>query len=379
VKIGNERDFSGGAVVKQRIQHIDVARGIGIILVVLGHNAIVIAQKGELFNLIYSFHIPLFLFLSGLFLNQRETLKAVIINKTDAILKPYFVTLVLGYWLVSKKSIAAYGLGAMYSTAASLPGIWVALWFLTHLWLISIAAWGVMRLIQRWAVGAWLQAGVLLGMLSIGWLGRQTSWAIPVVIHGEAMQFLGQTWVIPGLPFSLDILLMTLPFFLLGSWLKPQVVEFQLQPKWVGLSLALFSVCHYGFNWTIDFGGRRYDHLLGCTVQALAGIYLVLSLARTIAHYPKIGNALAYVGSGSLFVLMFHKFFQNRVSSFLINHYHGNLATEVVALIIGSTAPLVIWEIVRRNHYLTLLFLPLKHRKLIQAQPEPNPKGSDDR
>jgi polysaccharide biosynthesis protein PslL len=348
--------------VKQRIQHIDIARGIGILLVVLGHNAIVIGQKGELFNVISSFHLPLFLFLSGLFLNQRETLKAAIVNKTDAILKPYLVTLVLGYFLVSKKSIADYALGAIYGTAPSLPGIWVALWFLSHLWIVTIAAWLVMRLTRRWT-GGWFPL-LLLGMLAIGWVGRQAFWAVPVVVNGVALSLLGKPLVIYGLPFSLDILLMSLPFFLLGTWLKPQVVEFQIQPKLVGLSFAMFGICHYCFDWTIDLSGRRYDNLLVCTVEAITGIYLVLSLSRAIANYPKIGNVLAYIGSGSLFVLMFHKFFQNQASSFFSNHYHVSFATEVAAFIVGSVVPLAILEIVKRNDYMALLFLPLKHNKL---------------
>jgi fucose 4-O-acetylase-like acetyltransferase len=37
---------------------IDIARGIGIILVVLGHNWLVLEDKGELFRVIYSFHLP---------------------------------------------------------------------------------------------------------------------------------------------------------------------------------------------------------------------------------------------------------------------------------------------------------------------------------
>ncbi len=351
--------------MKQRIQHIDIAKGIGILLVVLGHNSIVIGQKAELFNIIYSFHIPLFLFLSGLFLNQRETLKAAIVNKTDAILKPYCVTLVLGYFLGAKQPIADYLLGAIYSTGPSLPGIWVTLWFLTHLWVVTIAAWCVARLMRRWAVGGWLQAGVLIGMLSIGWWGRQAFWGIPVGVNGMAAELLDKPLVIYGLPFSLDILLISLPFFLLGSWLKPQVADFQVQPKFVGLSLGLFSVCHYWSNLTIDLSGRRYDNWLVCTVEAIAGIYLVLSLARAIADYPKLGNVLAYVGSGSLFVLIFHKFFQNQASSFFANHYHVTFQTEVVAFMIGSIVPLLIWEIVKRNNYIALLFLPLKYNKLL--------------
>ena len=41
----------------KRIEWIDIARGIGIILVILGHIGI-----GKIGKFIYSFHIPLFFF-----------------------------------------------------------------------------------------------------------------------------------------------------------------------------------------------------------------------------------------------------------------------------------------------------------------------------
>lgn len=51
--------------MKKRIDYIDVARGLGIILVVIGHS-------GTPFrNLIYLFHMPLFYFLSGYFYKKE--------------------------------------------------------------------------------------------------------------------------------------------------------------------------------------------------------------------------------------------------------------------------------------------------------------------
>jgi len=46
---------------KSRIHHLDVARGIGIILVVLGH----LNLPKYMINVIYLFHMPLFMYLSG--------------------------------------------------------------------------------------------------------------------------------------------------------------------------------------------------------------------------------------------------------------------------------------------------------------------------
>jgi fucose 4-O-acetylase-like acetyltransferase len=47
-----------------RLHYIDIAKGIGIILVVVGHTSTPL----YLHNIIYQFHMPLFFILSGLFL-----------------------------------------------------------------------------------------------------------------------------------------------------------------------------------------------------------------------------------------------------------------------------------------------------------------------
>ena len=51
-----------------RLEFVDYAKGLAILLVVIGHllqyNLVGISAK-ELFDMIYSFHMPLFMFLSG--------------------------------------------------------------------------------------------------------------------------------------------------------------------------------------------------------------------------------------------------------------------------------------------------------------------------
>ena len=72
---------------------IDIAKGIGIILVVWGHVIQVSAGEGNfdywgnsIFEIIYSFHMPLFIFLSGFTasysLNKRS--HTITINSTFA-------------------------------------------------------------------------------------------------------------------------------------------------------------------------------------------------------------------------------------------------------------------------------------------------------
>ena len=55
----------------KRLDFIDVAKGIGIILVVLGH-CMAYGCQNRLFTMIYSFHMPLFFFLSGFLFKSKD-------------------------------------------------------------------------------------------------------------------------------------------------------------------------------------------------------------------------------------------------------------------------------------------------------------------
>ncbi len=58
-------------IVKSRIDEIDVAKGIGILLVLLGHSITLIDNSVN--TVILSFHMPLFFYLSGLVINANHS------------------------------------------------------------------------------------------------------------------------------------------------------------------------------------------------------------------------------------------------------------------------------------------------------------------
>ena len=75
----------------KRVQYIDIARGIAIILMVVGH----VLDRGWKRNVIFSFHMPLFIIISGMFYKEkslRETVKNIIFK----LILPYLIcTLIL--------------------------------------------------------------------------------------------------------------------------------------------------------------------------------------------------------------------------------------------------------------------------------------------
>lgn len=73
-----------------RLEWIDVARGIGIIAVVVGH----IWTRGPLRDAVYSFHMPLFFLLSG-FLSRPQPPRRFAMRQLVSQMRPYAAYLVL--------------------------------------------------------------------------------------------------------------------------------------------------------------------------------------------------------------------------------------------------------------------------------------------
>ena len=80
---------------KNRIKSIDIAKAIGIFLIVLGHTL----EFGELRKFIYSFHVPLFFFLSGLCFSRKKNI---------IFIKKKILTIYVPYLIVGKHVFSGY-------------------------------------------------------------------------------------------------------------------------------------------------------------------------------------------------------------------------------------------------------------------------------
>ena len=93
------------AISVKRIEWVDVAKGIGIFLVVLGHTS------AQLRNLIYGFHMPLFFFLSGVVFNKEKySIKGFVKSRFNSLILPYifFYVLTYVYWLLIERSMRSF-------------------------------------------------------------------------------------------------------------------------------------------------------------------------------------------------------------------------------------------------------------------------------
>lgn len=78
-----------------RLDYLDIAKGIGILLVIIGH---CLADADNLDIWIYSFHMPLFFILSGWLFSYKKpsvSMAAYVSKKCKTLLFPYFVFTIL--------------------------------------------------------------------------------------------------------------------------------------------------------------------------------------------------------------------------------------------------------------------------------------------
>lgn len=345
-----------------RNQLIDIAKGVGILLVVFGHNPLVLQSKGELYNIIFSFHVPLFFFLSGIYFNPEKSLKVTLIEKADSLLKPYFITLLLlgiAYFFLYGENLIYYTAKMLYGNGSTIT--WMPLWFLTHLFAVILFSWMVTNLVFK-RLNTTLSKVLLLSVMFIFGIATVADFRYIDI------DFFNKTFTLPGLPFSMDLIPITAFYFLLGHLSAKYILTFKPLLSIVVISILLFSGCHYFFDQTIDLNLRMVNGFIVPIVQSLCGIYLVLTLSFYLQSTPMTGRLFSLFGVSSLFILIFHFSIQYKAVAFA-SYIFGekNMFSMTLAFIIGSLIPVLIWYIVKKNDYLSLFFMPVKSNKMFQG------------
>lgn len=289
--------------MSNRIQYIDIARGIGILLVVLGHNDFALVSPFA-YQVIYSFHMPLFFFLSGYFINPFIGFWEFAKKRFNSLLKPYLFTIFMIYFVsVSFEKMSFQT--ALFRITKSLYGSgyyldWVQLWFLPHLFVVSLYAYIFLFVVSR-LNNRWLKWGILLATLAISVPFLKTFYPFP-------FQAFGKDYELYGLPFSLDLVLLSGFFFILGSEIR-QITSEQTFSNIIllaatGVALLLMN---YFFAARIDFNTRLYESFLINTLESIAGILFILALSRQIEmRSPRLASLFTYFGQISLIILIFH-------------------------------------------------------------------------
>lgn len=289
--------------MSKRIEYIDIARGIGILLVVLAHNDFgFISQYG--YEVIYSFHMPLFFFLSGYFIKTDISFFEFFKKRFHSLLKPFLFTIFLIYFLNVSFEKMAFGTAirrivkSLYGTGVYID--WVQLWFLPNLFVVSLYAFLFLIVVGK-LNNRWLRLGILTASLAVSLPFLQSFYPFSVSL-------LGKDYELFGLPFSLDLVFLSGFFFILGSEMRQLTSETTFNNYFLlaGTGVTVFAM-NFFIDSPVDFNTRVYSSFFINTFVAIAGILFVLALSRQFElRTVWLASLMKYFGRASLIILIFH-------------------------------------------------------------------------
>lgn len=268
---------------KERYEFIDVAKGIGIILVILGH-LLTSGSPGS--SIIYSFHMPLFFLISGIFANPDKTKFLPYLGKNiKRLILPYICVFIIGT-LVSfiipawRDGLTVQSLISQFIYAGP-EAIHVGqIWFLACLFNVVIIFYPFYKLILK-------RNNIALNILCVV--------ALPI-IYG----------FIPFLPFKLAISVMALFFYSVGYVAKKVILS--KSPVGVVILLFIFSlistILEFRINGYTNLGAAIFNDLYYYIFFALCGIATVIALSKFISKV----KLLQFLGKNSLFIFSLHSF-----------------------------------------------------------------------
>ncbi len=183
-----------------RLCWVDVAKGIGIILVVFAH----VNYTRAILDTIYSFHMPLFFIISGILFNKNKytSFRMFVKRKLQTLICPYvlFYTLILIYFYVSRylgSGLSEFNVAVMgehflqmFLSQGSAKVISPPLWFVLCLFTVEILYYFISKIDKKVIVVLISAVFVLVGWLFETYIVRKYNILLPWSID-SAMFALG--------------------------------------------------------------------------------------------------------------------------------------------------------------------------------------------
>ena len=266
-----------------RSDWVDYAKGLGIILVVYAHVVRGLVSAGfdvpsvlslVVDSIVYSFHMPLFFFLSGLFfidsLNRRS-LGGMLFSKIDTIIYPYIVWSLLQGGM--EVILSTYTNG--HVTFAEVLTLWeprAQFWFLYALFLIFLV-WSV--------IYAYLSSKYTILIFSFA-----------------SFLYLVQSWF-DGV-YWLSVLVKNSVFFMFGVFFREYNLYQYLSSR-IGLVYLTLAFVSGQYLFHFHYGYTYADKGIFLLVLALVSISFTISF---LTRFPS--RLLAYIGGASMAIYLMH-------------------------------------------------------------------------
>lgn len=290
---------------RRRIEIIDVAKCIAIFMVILGHTASNTELQGNppmLIKILYSIHMPLFFFLSGLSIAPKPLKDwagwRFFLRKTVLTIAIPYLLWALVYCNFNFQNVGWILYGSW--KALGKTGTVTSLWYLSCLFCARIFVQAVIGLVSKYS-------------------GKRVFYLMPAAVCLVLGAVLPDIEI--GYPWCLNIAFVASGFILMGIAVKNGVIELAVQKGWVlfvllAASAALYAaavvLCGDGFI-TIMMCKGAYGNPFFALAFSLLGGFAVLVLSMILkraANEWLTGltiRPLLYLGQHTMGVFLLHK------------------------------------------------------------------------
>lgn len=296
-------------VARNENQQMRVLSAIGILLILCGHLAFNVLEMGGLFPY-YSFHVFVFLFISGYFYKPEVELHILpyIGKKALHLLVPYLL------WNVVYGIIATllHNAGFSIGDTISFKTLFISPFLDGHQFLYNYPAWFVPALFLLEVIHICMRRVLSLVRLNNEWLILGVCLVLGIVTVWLSIG--GHVWGYYKFPGRL---LFMFPGFLMGRLYKDKLEKHDTLPSSIYLTIVMtvqivISLCCGGLAfsavWCTGFANAPFIPYL----TAITGIAFWLRISRIITELPTIARKLEMIGRNTYAIMMHH------ISGFMI-------------------------------------------------------------
>ena len=297
----------------------NVAKGIGIILIIIGHTCI-----GWTSNFVYIFHLPLFFFISGYLYNEKkygDNPWLNLQNKIKGLWFPYFI--IVSFFVLLHNVFLKIGIQTSgtphYSMSEILQRVCEALFGKSD----EILAGPV------WFLRTLAMAMIIIGFMVFfsRFIERITGKALKIAFQAVcviAMAAVGYLLILMGIQLQADMQIgfVVMPFIWTGCLLRNYKGDIMNLLNPIVAILCFIIVGVVSCNNTVDYAmGNEFPYM---HIISLLGIYGCLYVAKLIRRFNVATRVMAFIGELSLYIMFVH-FFILRVMDRIISGRVGDI------------------------------------------------------
>lgn len=280
----------------KRMQWVDALKAFGITMIILGH---LLNGYGPVWKIVYGFHVPLFIFLSGITAHTRdnEKLHRYLIRKAKSILLPYYlwgIISIILYVILGSKFDGSKAItlsesikGLLWGNAENGLMRWNApMWYLPVFFVIQILGYFIIKIgINRIKIIC-----CLISTLGIAIL----------LYHFEMITYL---------PFGIETALYLLPFYICGvvyrKYLENRHITNEVKYLIIDILLICIGLIIILMQKNIDYICDQYRIYI---LFFIAAIMISVGLSGLFSKNPQYHSLVLRIGKDTLGILIIQRF-----------------------------------------------------------------------